>query len=109
VTQIRSPEQSRKVLSEVIKTTLTFFARRSIVGLPHVFGHRGEHKRKSFKVELANQRVEIISVRDRDTPKAWLRDAPSIVVLNGNSYSKKEIMSVSEHKTTKGSTNVTGI
>jgi len=64
---------------------------------------------KSFKVELTGQRVEFISVRDHDTPEAWLRDVPSIVVLSGNSYFEKEIVSVSEHKNRKGSTSMAGI
>jgi hypothetical protein len=94
----------------VIKTALTFYSTTldSRI-LPHVFGHRGEHKMKSFKVELTDQRVEIVPVRDHDTPEAWLRDAPGIVVLNRNSYSKKDFVSVSEHKTTKGFTNMAGI
>jgi hypothetical protein len=64
---------------------------------------------KYFKVELTNQRTEIISARDNDTPEAWLRDAPSKVALNGTAYPKEQIVRVAEYKATKSSTNIDNI
>jgi hypothetical protein len=54
----------------------------------------------------------VVGVNDHASPEGWLRDAGKYVVLNNTSYHRSDIISVSvsvsEHRSRSGFTNMEG-
>jgi len=66
-------------------------------------------KMKPLIVKLKNGQSVIHQVHENDTAESFLRDAGKHVLLNGTTYLKEDIVSVTEQKPRKGSTNMEGI
>lgn len=69
--------------------------------------------KKHIKVTLTNDRSETIEVVGPISAESWLRatrnDGAKVVVLNGVSYPKADLISAVEVKATHGSANMEGI
>ncbi len=70
---------------------------------------------KILEVKMKDCAVLLVEARDNDTPEAWRKDAGYqstaglLVLIDGTSYPKEDIASVTEHKPRKGFTNMKGI